>query len=172
MEWRWIPSYENIYQVSNTGEIRSFSTIDSMGRIHPGRIIKQSLNPHNGYFQVGLHKQGSAITKTVHILVASAFLGKRPDGYDINHINGNKTDNRLENLEYCTKSRNTIHAIETGLHKRRGQDHPLAVLTDKQIEEIKVKLNDGRLGKDVAAEYGISRSHVSQIKTGKRRAKK
>lgn len=110
--WKNIKGYENIYQVSNLGNVR---------RIYANKktkILRPSLNK-SGYLYVCICEKGKKKLFRVHKLVALAFLGDIPDNLEINHINGIKTDNRKDNLEYVSRSYNLIHAYENELEKRQ-----------------------------------------------------
>ena len=123
MEWKQIEGYEGIYSVSNNGNVRSDIT---------GSLLGQWTC--HGYLYVKLCKDGKAITKRVHRLVATAFCEKPSGKEDINHINGDKSDNRAENLEWVTKSENMLHAIRTGLQRKTSNGF---------IKRV-VCLNDGK----------------------------
>jgi len=102
----------------------------------------------------------------VHRVVAAAFLGPRPDGHVINHKNGDKADNRAENLEYLTPSDNAIHAYRTGL-QQRGEKHGRAKLTDENVAEIRERYTGGwGQQAQLAREYGVSQGLISQIVRG------
>jgi hypothetical protein len=90
----------------------------------------------SGYCSVSLHKQGKRQTFRVHVLVALAFLGERPKSADINHINGDKSDNRLINLEYCNRSRNVQHAYDHDLIPK-GNKHYRAKLDREKVRSIR-----------------------------------
>lgn len=97
--WRDVPNYEGLYQVSNTGKVRNARS---------GRVLK----PHrqgSGYLQTMLSKDGSRSHPLVHRIVASAFIPNPEQKPQINHKNGDKSDNRSENLEWCTMSENLKH---------------------------------------------------------------
>lgn len=113
--WRAIPGYEGLYEASEYGEVRSLKRHSTSGK-----VLKPYCNPRNGYMYVSLSKHNKAITKRVHGLVAAAFFGIRPEGLQVNHIDGDKTNNAIGNLEYCTQSENMTHAFQTGLEKPRG----------------------------------------------------
>jgi hypothetical protein len=104
--WKDIPGTSGKYQASNDGKIFNVSN---------GCILKQYLD-HKGYYQIGaLRKQKQYL---VHRIVAAAFL-ENPNGYkEINHKNGIKTDNRVENLEWVNRSMQMIHAYSIGLRKK------------------------------------------------------
>lgn len=113
----WVPisGYEGLYEVSSAGEIRSLPRIDRFGRNIRGMVLK--LYKHsNGYSAVGLCKCGVKTHYLVHRIVAANFIGEPPDGFVANHINGNKKDNRVENLEWCSMADNNKHAHRTGLN--------------------------------------------------------
>ena len=107
-DWKSVVGYEGRYEVSLSGEVRSILT---------GRILKPGTQSR-GYQTVVLYDGSSPKrpqSKTVHSLVAEAFLGPRPDKMTINHLDGDKSNNRLDNLEYCSMSDNARHAVAHGL---------------------------------------------------------
>lgn len=109
--WKPIVGYERLYEVSNTGKVRS------LNYNHTGKI--RELKPRadgGGYLLVSLCKDGKVKTHKVHSLVMAAFVGPRPEGYDVNHIDERKTNNSLKNLEYCTRRENNNH----GTHNERS----------------------------------------------------
>ena len=119
--WKDIPDYENIYQASNLGRIRTHPNKITYTKWHGARHWKTRImsgrgdNPKTGK-RVGLWKDGKAKDWLVARLVAITFLGK-PEGNanTVNHINGNRLDNRIENLEWLSNADNIRHAFDTGL---------------------------------------------------------
>lgn len=118
--WKDIVGYEGIYQVSNLGEVKSLSRIVDRGllpnRFQKERILKKSINAQC-YYVVNLTKQSKQKVHTVHSLVAMCFIGERK-GLDTNHIDSNKLNNCLNNLEYVSRRENTCHG------KSRKHDFP------------------------------------------------
>lgn len=100
--------------------------IEAVQRSMPGRILTQSQpapDAHNRYRRVSLSFEGLTKTRTVHGLVAAAFLGERPDGMDICHINGDYTDNRAANLRYDTHANNQLQMVADGTHNNARKTH-------------------------------------------------
>lgn len=122
--WRVIPGWE-WYEASDDGQVRS---LDRPGR--PGRVLVQSPTS-NGYLGVQLSGNGRRRSMRTHWLVMLAFVGPRPDGWDTRHLNGIKTDNRLANLRYGTKSENEFDKVTHGTHRNARKvacprGHPLS----------------------------------------------
>lgn len=162
-EWRPIPGSDGLYSASNLGRIRSEPTKVATSGRQRGRVLALCLDP-KGYPQFRLCLFGSHKTIKVHRCIAQTFLGPRPDGLQINHINGNKTDNRVENLEYVTASSNVIHAHRTGLCDGRamGERSPKAKLTAEQVTAIRSL--DGRLSLDQLSErFGVTKTNICYI---------
>ncbi|PEO38310.1 NUMOD4 domain-containing protein [Bacillus wiedmannii] len=116
--WKDIEGYEDLYQVSNLGRVKSLDRdyIDSLGRKRTSK--GRTLRPVrlNGYQGVSLCREGSDKKERIHRLVAKAFLPIPLFKDTVNHINGIKNDNRVENLEWVTQSENAQHAHDTGLN--------------------------------------------------------
>lgn len=154
-QWRPVQGYEGLYEVSSSGNVRS---------IRRGLVLRAAL-ASAGYPTVRLSRGNRAPTRTVHALVAAAFLGPRPAAHDVNHIDGDKTNNAATNLEYVTAARNTAHAYEIG-RALAGERHPSARLTAAQVQEIRELA--GRLTKtDIGRRFGITRQAVRAILVGR-----
>lgn len=164
--WQDICGYEGYYQVSNLGRVKSLSRpIKARGnkdRNFVGRVLKEYKTPE-GYLSVNLCVKNKGKTFLIHHLVAKTFIGDRPERLDINHKNGNKTDNRLGNLEYCTRSENILHAIKKGLIAK-GEKHSNAKLTALQVSEIRELYTKKEfIQRELAKMYGVSQSVISDI---------
>lgn len=128
-QWKAIPGYEGAYEVSNMGNVRNSKTL---------RILKPSIN-HDGYRQVILYSNGRRSNKRVGRLVAEAFLPNPAGLPEVNHINGNKEDDNVNNLEWVTRSDNMRHAFSTGLK------HPSGGSNKRKVAQI--------LGDEIIAIY-------------------
>ena len=117
--WKVIDGFKD-YMVSTKGRImslpRTIIKIDGRKRRHPGMIMKK-LNYTNGYEFIAMRRDGESHQRSVHRLVAAAFIPNPNNKPQVNHINGVKDDNRIENLEWCTMGENNAHAYRTGLKK-------------------------------------------------------
>lgn len=103
--WRDIKGYEGFYKVSNKGNVHSVARISSQGKRCGGLTLKPQYDK-DGYLHVGLHKNGVMKTKKIHRLVTEAFIPNPSKYLEINHKDENKTNNRVENLEWCTREYN------------------------------------------------------------------
>ena len=120
--WRPVKGYENLYEVSNHGNVRSLDRVVVQGNRHgtqsireyKGKLLKAQSFKKTGYKYVNLAKNGRFERFTIHRLVAIAFIDK-PEGLDvINHIDSNPTNNHVSNLEWCTQSYNVQYSYDTG----------------------------------------------------------
>lgn len=115
--WKDIPGYEDVYQVSDLGRVRSLDryVISSSGRkrFYEGREMKFRKDK-DGYLRVGLSKNGILKTYRIYSLVAKTFIGPKPENYQICHIDSDKLNNALSNLRYDTRSENNIDEYRNG----------------------------------------------------------
>ena len=123
--WKDIPEYKGLYQVSNYGNIRSMDTIINCKgaknidkHIRYGKILRQNKTT-TGYYYVNLSKQGKVKNMRVHRLVALTFIDNPNNYLLINYIDGNKLNNKVENLEWCNHSYNLKEAYRIGLRKKK-----------------------------------------------------
>lgn len=111
--WKDIEEYKGLYQVSNLGKIKSLARNTKNQYSYQERLLKEILDK-DGYCVINLHNGCKVKTHKVHRLVANAFLGKK-ENLEVNHKDGNKKNNCVENLEWCTSQENTIHAFNKKL---------------------------------------------------------
>ena len=189
--WRDVPEYVGLYQVSNRGRIKRLESqiIDSLGR---RRTIPEKLRVPvcvHVYLYCAMYKENVEKREAVHRLVATAFI-KNPEGKPcVNHINGVKSDNRVENHEWCTHSENNLHAFSTGLsrpYERKGSKNPmfgkhhnesakrkigLSHLGSRHSDETRRKMSLSQKGKKFTEEHKekISLS-LKRTKNSERRA--
>jgi hypothetical protein len=123
---------------------------------------------HSGYHEIALRQNGVRTRVKLHQLVALAFVPGYSPELCVNHINGIKTDNRAENLEWVSFARNTEHAWETGLVDLRGEMQPTAKLTSKRVAYIRRLLQRGISAHTLAVVAGVSDATVHMIRHGKR----
>lgn len=163
MTWGAIKGYEGIYAVSDDGQVMSMNFAKSG---LPG-IMEPTLR--EGYPSVMFRTEANKRKWfTVHVLVAAAFIGPRPEGLWINHKNGIRHDNRVENLEYCTPSENNKHAFRIGLVDTHGERHSQAKLNDEAILDIRKRLFYGETQVSIAKHYGLCQSTISLVANRKR----
>ena len=126
-EWRPIEGTDNNYYVSNLGRVKSVDRVvhypDGKTRCFPGKLLTPVEMP-NGYLRVHIRKPINK-NKSVHRLVAQTFVKNDSGGNCVNHIDGNKVNNRWDNLEWCSTKENTRHAIRTGLMKYPTPSKPV-----------------------------------------------
>lgn len=166
--WRAVPDATH-YEASNMGRVRSveherrFVTgIGQCRRTFPSRILTPFLK--RGYYHVSLARGHGRRQRPVHQLVAAAFIGLRQEGMATNHINGIKTDNRPENLEYITNSENVHHAYRTGLLDNSGERSPASKLTTDAVREIR---ESGTATRTLSEKFGISTTHIHRVRSRK-----
>lgn len=140
-EWRPAPGYKGCYEVSSLGRVRSLSRPR-----HPGRILKPQPGP-SGYLRVHLSRDGVRRHRKIHVLVARAFLGERPPGLEVRHLDGNHANNVITNLTYGTRSENQLDRVRHGTHSMSiknacPQGHPYDAVTPDGVRYCKICKRD------------------------------
>jgi hypothetical protein len=151
---RGVMGYENRYAIDTMGNIYSFPN-----KTHKNiKAVKPRLM-NTGYHAVALCKDNTIKYKTVHRIMAECFLGN-VDGLVVNHKNGIRSDNRLENLEVVTPSENALHGVYV---LKNGKSK----LTHEQAQEIKSRVAAGEKQKHIATEFGVSPQIINYLVKGK-----
>lgn len=129
--WKDVQGYESLYKVSNFGRIK---------RIYKNRkpkILSLNAKDNCGYLQVSLCKNGKITSKRVHNIVANTFLQKQKKDLDVNHIDGNKENNNVCNLEFISHRENIIHSYKNGLRSKEKIKYTCSQM--HKSREIKIK---------------------------------
>lgn len=151
--WKDIEGYEGIYQVSNLGRVK---------RVTTGRILK-SYKDRGGYLRVDLCKSGKRKNHKIHRLVAQAFIPNPDNKLQVNHIDENKTNNSVDNLEWVTAKENCNH----GTHNERSS-------RTRSIPMIAINIKTGEStnfnsGKECARQLGLDHSNITDVLKGRRK---
>jgi hypothetical protein len=162
-QWRDVLGYEQTYQVSDQGNVRR--KVAMGGRSGTRYPAYGQLRPHKnceGYLTVNLFKDGCGKSFLVHRLVALAFIGEIPEGYEVNHLSGVRCDNRLCNLEVVTHLQNVRHSLEVlGSPRLRTPK-----LTEVNVVEIRRLLASGLKHKVIAEQFNVVERTISALATG------
>jgi len=188
--WKIIENFPD-YMISDWGRVKSFKRYKDI-------ILLKQGKGSNGYLQVDLCKNGKQHPKSIHRLVLEAFKPNEDlNKTECNHKDGNKENNYVENLEWCTRSDNMKHAFKIGLQKGlkgeknpmfgkhkseewkkkqsekmkdkyKDKIHPISILTEEKVIEIWKFINEGILTqKEIAKKFGVDQATISNIKTGR-----
>jgi hypothetical protein len=158
--WKPVVGYEGWYEISNIGRIKR--TRRGLGT-WSGRLIKHGMDKR-GYRRVTLSRNGKIERFLLYHLVAIAFIGPREKGKEINHIDGNPSNNRVDNLEWCTRSENALHAFRSLGRKPSYKSK----IDEEQVRKIRLMIKQGCSQTYVRKIFGLSAGQVSRIHTRKR----
>lgn len=151
--WRPVVGYEGLYEVSNLGRVK-------------GRkgFIKPKIG-RNGYARTDLWKDGRRYRPSIHRLVAQTFLPNPETKPQVNHLDGNKLNNAVSNLEWCTAQENILHAV--ALHHKYGQNVKTSKLSENEVIAILVLLEKGVHGKWLADVFGVTNTQITNLRLNK-----
>ena len=162
--WRDVVGYKGLFQVSDCGNVRSLDRRLTDGRLWRGRPLKAKRG-EQGHLSVRLC-DGKHVWRGIHCLVLEAFVGPCPDGMQGCHNDGNPANNLLSNLRWDTPKGNHADKRKHGT-LLIGERNNLAKLTPANIITIRERARHGDLGKDIAADFGVTPSNISSILSGK-----
>ena len=156
--WKDVEGFEGLYRVSSEGVLISTPRQGAKGGVVKGYPTRQ------GYMEYCLHKNNKVKRVCVHRVLAKHFIQNPENKPFVNHIDGNKSNNNIENLEWVTRQENVEHAVRTGLLNNKGENHPQSKITDQEVLEIrdlyKNKIYNQR---EIGEIYGVHPSYVSSI---------
>lgn len=179
--WKEIPGFEGLYEISSDGQVRSLARFRSDGWWMVSRILRPCIN-RGGYAMVSLFLFGKAHGRTVHRLVATAHLGSPPSPKsETRHLNGNRLDNRVENLSWGNAQENAADREAHGRTARGqshgrytkperascGSHHPGARLTEDQVVDIRRCWGNKESTYQLARRFSVSRRTIKGIIAGK-----
>lgn len=168
--WKDCFEFPDRYQVSNKGNVRSKAYLKT-GRtknssefkyLTKSRLLSLFINP-DGYFQVRLQVNNVKVTRKVHRLVAEAFIPLKEGKNCVNHLNSQRQDNRVENLEWCTNQENIQHGYDSGSNSNAGDLHPRAVLNSAVVLQIKLLEKTGISCAEISRVVGFKYHTVNKV---------
>lgn len=162
--WKDVVGYEGIYKVSNIGRIKRLLKFRKYRDCN--FKILSPVKDKDGYYRTAftdINKKTKNIT--IHRIVAKTFIENPSNKKCVNHINGIKDDNRVDNLEWVTVLENNLHAIKLGLKKPlKGENHNLVKINTEQVNNIRYEWSTGNFKqKEIALKYGLQQSQISRI---------
>lgn len=161
-----VPEFGDFYEVSDQGRVRS---LPRMGGYRPvaGRVLKPGKHG-TGYLNIVMSIDGIRVYRLIHQLVLEAFVGPPEPGQEARHLNGDRGDNRLDNLAWGTSAENEADKLRHGT-SNHGEGNGMAKLTLEQVLEIRRRYADGGESQyTLAAAYGVRQGAISRVVTGKR----
>ena len=150
-KWKDVEGYIGFYAVSNIGRMRN----------RHGRVLKTPLA--NGYPLITLCKKGGRKNAFVHRLVAKAFIQNPERKSQVNHKDGNRSNNHVGNIEWCTPLENTRHAYITGLANQTGTNHNGVKLTEIEVLAMRCSSKEGATQRAIASRYNVTQANVCAV---------
>lgn len=174
--WKNIEGYENLYQVSSKGRVKSLERIDNNNHPVKERILKCH-KQNNGYLMVYLSKNGKRKHHLIHRLVAQAFIPNHKNKSEVDHINTDRTDNRVENLRWVTRSENQNNPLTKKKLSKNSPKPCLGRIGSKhhrskpilQFDEYGNFIQEWECAMDVERILGINNNHIGSVCNGNRK---
>lgn len=171
--WADCPVFPDRYEISNKGNVRSKQYLKT-GRNSGGifsfmtkqKPVAKTLN-RDGYYQVRLSRNGSKVSRTVHRLVALAFLPVQEGRGCVNHKDSNRVNNCVSNLEWCTQQENVKHSYDTGSNSNAKEKHPQAIYNEEVARQIRELVAKGIKPREIATMLNVNYWSVIKIKNNK-----
>jgi hypothetical protein len=169
--WKDVNGYEGVYQVSNHGRLKGLGrevfTKTNKTYYIPERIIASTINSR-GYRMASLWFNGKGKLKLLHRIIAETFIPNPENLPQVNHIDGNKLNNDISNLEWVTSQDNIIHAYNHNLiHPALGINRNVGHFVEEDIKRIRQMALEGMSQRKIAAEYGVQQNSIWLILKGK-----
>lgn len=166
MIWKPVVGYEGIYEVSDSGQVRSLDRFVCNRWKTPfkvrGVLLKNRVNQKSGHLRVILYLKGKRFDCFIHRLVLEAFIGSCPEGMQCCHLDGDPTNNKLENLRWGTQAENAADSIRHGTFAR-GERSGMSKLTKEAVREIRSTTGYGS-AIALAEKFGVRADYISKIK--------
>lgn len=166
--WKDVKEYEGEFAISNYGRIKSLARYVATGN-NGQRLVKERIrvlgNHNQGYKLIG-YKSGD-VPRLIHREVAKHFLPNPDNKEFINHKDGNKHNNHVDNLEWATRQENEDHAYSTGLKNSTGSNNAMAKLDEDKVRLIRVLSKAGFSAKSLAIDFGVHAVTINRIKNNK-----
>jgi hypothetical protein len=165
-QWKEVAGTNGQYEVSNTGFLRTHNWKNAKQT----RVMKPAMDDR-GYMKTIIVVNGKNRNIAVHRLVAEAWIPNPENKSQVNHINFNPSDNRVENLEWCTPKENAMHSYKAGRIKKpvyndgiRGSQNGMSKLTEDQVREIRQKFKPRIYTREMLGrEYGVAPSTIKDV---------
>jgi hypothetical protein len=168
--WKDVKGWEGLYQVSSLGRFKSLSREKTIGK--NGKMIIKSFimkqNEVKGYLSIIFYKNGVIEKHQSHRVVANNFIENLENKRTVNHINGNKKDNKINNLEWLSDSEQQKHAIKIGLREKTlGEKSNFSKLNEKLVKEIRELHKKNVKCKEIASIYNVCKNNIYSIVNNK-----
>lgn len=159
--WKSVLGFEGLYSVSDSGKVKSHTKMRGAFEIQE-RIMKPAIK-RNGYYQIVLSKDHFKKYPNIHRLVAIHFIPNPLNLPEVNHKDGDKSNNNVENLEWTTSSNNQKHAYKLGLQRQDGENHATLKLNWIKVREIREMHKQGISHSFLGETFGVHPGHIKNI---------